>query len=94
MNKADLISAEQWLTNAADRKHYDAAYKLAYMYYENGDKFGKNIEKQAFEYAKRAAENGSRKACLLLSDFYSRGFGCNLDYELSEYWRDKSYDTI
>ena len=86
--KKDLEKAKDYLFKAAKLKDDQACFNLAYFYFFGGD-IVKKDNKQAFIYAKMAADQNHPDACNLVAYMYENGIGCDKDPKKAQEYRDK-----
>ena len=84
----DLEKAKIFLFKAAELKNAQACFNLARSYYF-GDDIVKKDEKQAFIYAKIAADQDHPDACNLVAYMYDNNIGCDKDPKKAQEYRDK-----
>lgn len=90
--------AEYWLLKAGEQGHSDAQYNLGLMYFD-----GSNVESKylyepkisydflkAVQWLTKAAEQDHTKAQYKLGFLYRYGKGVHKNYNLAEYWFQKS----
>jgi len=69
----------EWLEKAAQQNDADAQYQMGLMYFSGACGVAKD-ENKAFEYFKKAADNGSRFAAIRLSYMLREGIGTSKDH--------------
>lgn len=84
----NLEKAREYLFQAAKLKDDQACYNLAFFYYSGSD-IVKKDKKQAFIYAKMAADQNHPDACNMIAYLYENGIGCDKDPKKAQEYRDK-----
>ena len=84
----DIEKAKKYLFKAAELKDDQACYNLAFFYYSGSDIVDKD-KKQAFIYAKMAADQNHPDACNMVAYLYENGIGCDKDPKKAQEYRDK-----
>lgn len=84
----NIEKAKEYLFKAAKLKDAQACFNLAYFYYYGSD-IVKKDEKQAFIYAKMAADQDHPDACNMVAYMYDNNIGCDKDPKKAQEYRDK-----
>lgn len=92
LKKHNLIKARKYLFLSAELEIPEAMYDLASSYYFGGDNLVEKNVRQAFIYAKKAADLGNLYACRLTSYMLENGEGCNVDPKEAKKYAKKATD--
>ncbi len=80
--------AHEWYSKASSADYVPAVLQLAKLY---GDEKGEFFNQhESFLLTLKAAQLGSKKACLALADMYAKGIGTDADATLVESWKKKA----
>lgn len=90
--KHNFIKARKYLFLSAELEIPEAMYSLASSYYFGGDNLVEKNVRQAFIYAKKAADLGNPDACRLTSYMLEYGEGCNVDPKEAKKYAKKATD--
>lgn len=91
LKKHNFIKARKYLFLSAELEIPEGMYCLALSYYYGDNLVEKNV-RQAFIYAKKAADLGNPYACRWTSSMLENGEGCEVDLKEAKKYKKKATD--